>query len=265
MYYFFAWFAVIQTIIIILHYPHEAVTLIDNVIKLPAKEELLVFSILFLPVSIFIIVSKHLRLKLLVERHYEINIIIVILAAIPGCYLVWDDTSKTAIVALLAAVLATLGWLTQRHQAIDISRKQHTMAILTQFRNSEIFNRHRLNLLKQYPPGVKPTRGQIDDILQERNKPENFDIKDQKFPVAESLYFIANFWEFVSAAIISGDLDKQLVEETISTVMVSFYEKFRTFIEHPNNLDMDAHGTPHGQVYTNYHLYYNDMKLRNVG
>jgi hypothetical protein len=116
----------------------------------------------------------------------------------------------TAIAALIAASLATAGWVYTARRARTLSRKQHTITVLLQAN----FNK------------------EIQDAL---SKIRPFGL-GQNFPptpdeeLVNSVRRILNYNEFLAAGLRNGDFDEQLVKDTERTKIVNIYEIFKAYI-----------------------------------
>src|SRR5437868_10314729 len=103
--------------------------------------------------------------------------------------LAWIDSLHPGAIALLAAILATLGWLYTSRRNRALSRKQHTFdALLTSGFNAE-FQKHR-DTIRQY--------------VVDGNFPDN--LEDSHEDVFRALKFVLNYYEFISAGVRSGDI-----------------------------------------------------------
>ena len=149
-------------------------------------------------------------------------------------------------VAILAAAAATIGWLMQRQAAIEISRKQHTLTILLQLRQSELFNKHRAKIFSKWPDVVSLSPESAAETYAERLSIDNYAIDPntglQKLPLIESIRYICNYYEFLAAAIYHGDIDDALLKTSIGPLMAQTYYKFENLIE--LTMTKTGRGTP---------------------
>jgi hypothetical protein len=190
------------------------------------------------------------------HRSTHETVLFVVFAAIvglAGSMLVYDATNKTAVVAVVAATAATIGWILQRQVALDVSRKQHTLSILLQLRQSELFNRHRINLFASYPDGVSIPAADVPTLLSARTLATNYSTNPngtQTFPMVESVYFICNFYEFLAAAVRQGDIDSHLLRQALGGNIMGVFAK----CEHLLNADLkpDPTGQPTSTTWENY-------------
>jgi Domain of unknown function (DUF4760) len=178
-------------------------------------------------------------------------------------YWVYLPTNPTATVAAAAATLATVGWLVQRDASMFLNRKQHTLNILLQMRQSEIFNRHRIGLFARFPAGRKIEPADLQPLLDERRARE-YGIVDGKlkFPTIESINFLANFYEFLAAAIRQKDLDEELLYATIGDMATNYYDKIRPYIEDAQEPGPD--GVPTTDTFVEYYWLYQRWTARTL-
>lgn len=170
-----------------------------------------------------------------------------------AAYLVWSPMNPTPTVAAAAAVMATIGWVIQRDAAMFLNRKQHTLSILMQMRQSEIFRRHQVHLATHYPAGANLTPADVQPLLDSRKNKASYALDAAggvTFPVADSILFLANFYEFLAAAVAQGDLDEALLKESIGNIATNFYHKIEPLLAHLQELDED--GKPTKPVYNYY-------------
>lgn len=186
--------------------------------------------------------------------HSTIWICITALSGTFGTVFVYDGTNKLPMVAMLAATAATIGWIAQRQGSINISRKQHTLTILLQFRQSELFNRHRTNMFSYYPDGIDITPAEAVKLLDQRKNSDLYSVElngEQTYPVIESIYYICNFFEFLAAGVRMGDLDGDLLNETIGGIMRSVYKKSDEILKIDQKID--ANGKPTTKTFDNFY------------
>lgn len=180
-------------------------------------------------------------------------------------YEVYDKNNTTPMVAMIGATMATIGWIALRENSIFLNRKQHTLNVLLQIRQSEAFNKHRTHILSHYPTGTNITAADLPELLKQRKDKTRYVIQDGKetqFPVAESIQFVANFYEFLAAAVKQRDLDERLLYETLGDIIVAYYEKILPILldhQKPNK-----EGVPTTGVFTQYHWLYHRWVRRDA-
>jgi hypothetical protein len=118
----------------------------------------------------------------------------------------------TAIAALIAASLATVGWVYTARRARALSRKQHTITVMLQASFNKEFQEH----IKLVAPILK---GEED-----HKKIET----DQELRIATRK--ILNHYEFIAAGLRNGDFDEQLVMDSERTAIVQLYAGCEQYI-----------------------------------
>jgi len=128
---------------------------------------------------------------------------------------------------LAAAGLATLGWLISAANQRNLSRKQHTLNLLMQMRHSEFYNK-QLGAINALSVGPSPAAPHLIALLTRAAAPTN----DEQTAFARGAIYILNYWEFVCAAMVVGDLDPELVRRTVRQHIVGYHDKFAALIDH---------------------------------
>ena len=124
---------------------------------------------------------------------------------------------------LAAAGLATLGWLTAAYNQRVLSRKQHTLNLLMQWRNSALYQQHLDAILKLSARGAALTTDQLDFFTS-----DDLSFNEEKFRKAS--VYVLNYWEFICASVIVKDLDAELVRRTVRPHIVGCHHKFEPWI-----------------------------------
>ena len=187
------------------------------------------------------------------RREPALLIVSILVFGLAGAFLVYDASNRTPVVAAIAATAATIGWVLQRQSALEISRKQHTLTILLQMRQNDIFNRHRINFFSVYPRDSYIQQQDVDRLLNERVAKEKYGIDANgmlKFPVVESIFFICNYYEFLASGIRQGDLDNDLLEQSLRSITIQFYRTCRPLIDKIR--DLDEHGKAQSDTLSHY-------------
>lgn len=192
-----------------------------------------------------------------------IAVIMLVLAAACAAYLfwAWDHTNPNPIAAIIAAALAAVGWLTTQELTRNLQKKRHTMEILIKIRESAVFDRHRLRILKQYPPWANVSKDEVDALLSASRDSSLYDDKSGEEPLYNSIAFIANYYEFLASGVRQGDLDFDLLNETYGSIILRFYEKFRPLLLEKQQLDQ--RGRPTTRIFNN--LWWLERRLRYAG
>lgn len=189
-----------------------------------------------------------------------IAVVMLIAAAACAAYLfwAWDHSNPSPIAAIIAAALAAVGWLTTQELTRTLQKKRHTMEILIKIRESVVFDRHRLRILKHYPPWSNVSDEEVEPLLKESQDASLYDDKSGEEPLYNSIAFVANYYEFLASGVRQGDLDFDLLNETYGSIILRFYEKCRPLLRHKQQLDQK--GRPTTRVFNN--LWWLERKLR---
>jgi uncharacterized protein DUF4760 len=142
--------------------------------------------------------------------------------------LIFFVRTETGVAILLAAYLATMGWLYTNYMNSIIQRKAHTMNVLIQQRNSTEFNRNRSLVLAKFPFGRRVTTNDLAELKRERADATAY--TPDKVPTLDSAYYIANYLEFISVGVLNGDLDDTLIERTFRGIFVNWFEHLQPVI-----------------------------------
>jgi hypothetical protein len=165
-------------------------------------------------------------------------VVMLVVSGLTGFYLFYQNGTNggyPAAVACLVGAGATIGWLVQRQVSEDLSRKQHTLNILLQLRSNEMFARHRINLFQVYPNREVIPESDIVKIYDDGEKKDSYKLEPdgkQKFPLVESIRYIANYYEFLAAAVRHGDIDERLLRTSLEGIIKAAHKKFEAFFSH---------------------------------
>lgn len=195
-----------------------------------------------LPLGIAIIYRQFFPIKLLIGVYVSAFLLLI----------VWGDPRMTPFAIVSSAILATIGWLYQQHHMRELQKKQHTLNVLVQMRQSDMFNKHMNNLLNSYPPETNIPPTDLDTLIKESKQAQSY--IGGTWPVLLSIKYIANYYEFLAAAVKQGDMDKNLLEDTIGGIMSKFYEKVKPIID--DKLELDENGEPTNPLKTYVHYYW---------
>jgi hypothetical protein len=113
--------------------------------------------------------------------------------------------------ALIAATLATIGWLYTARRARTLSRKQHTINVILQSSFNKDFSEACVKLIALIKNDKVNT---LADGSEDR----------------EAFRLVANHYEFLSAGIRNGDFDEQLMKDCLRAQLIEFYSKSADFI-----------------------------------
>ena len=147
----------------------------------------------------------------------------------------WHDNA-TALVATLGAWAATTGWLIQRHTNHVLARKQHTMNMLMNMRNSELLNSNRIKIRSRYSIKLPLTVAQVHEFEAEYLGTASFGFDEATrrpiSPTGDSVIFYLNYLEAIAVSLLDGDLDEQMIrtplEPTFKSAVRRFWPLLRT-------------------------------------
>ena len=201
-------------------------------LTLPAGEQVVLFILMLLPLimawSWSLAISR--SIAAIPENRYLAMLVLIFGAA--GSYYLYQETNLTPLVASVAATLATLGWILQRQLSVNMSRKQHTLNVLTQMRQSELFSTHKHNIFKTYPSSQVIPKEDIAGIKEACKDPAAYITQEGKpvYPLGESVKYVCNYYEFLASALREGDLDEALLKSSIESHFRAVFENFIHFI-----------------------------------
>ena len=113
---------------------------------------------------------------------------------------------------LIAAALATMGWLYAARRARSLSRKQHTISVLLQANFSEEFQKCR-TIVGSHLIADKEVANIADDEA-----------------LRVSVRRLLNHYEFIAAGVRNGDFDEQLVKDTERSAILTLYAGCKKYI-----------------------------------
>lgn len=119
---------------------------------------------------------------------------------------------ETAI--LIAAGLATTGWLYTARRSRTLARKQHTINVILQTNFNEKFLERRQKIAPYLKEGKCP-----EEILKGENEDLRICFRD-----------ILNHYEFVSAGLRNGDFDEKLVKDSERGTYILLYKCCEPYI-----------------------------------
>jgi hypothetical protein len=152
----------------------------------------------------------------------------VLLLGLLGAAGLWYGTQQTAAVAAAAATLAAVQWLAQQRLALRLHRKQHTLKLILDIRQSADFQAHRARIFHHRAHTEPVTAADVAALLAERTVAARYAPSPPgvpQGPVIESYIHILNINEFIAASVRQGDLDTELVRESIGGLLEGYYRK----------------------------------------
>jgi hypothetical protein len=120
----------------------------------------------------------------------------------------------TGLAILISAIMATVGWYMTNNRTQRISRRQHTYDVHSAYRARKPF----LDKLKA-----------VKTLFRDANIPQAGDAS--RLSDIESIDWILNHYEFISAAIVNGDIDEALLRSCEESRMKKIVTNLRTYID----------------------------------
>lgn len=140
--------------------------------------------------------------------------------------LTWMKNGTTGAI-LLSAVLVTLGWVIAQRNGKRSARKQHTINVLLQQRNSEMLQFHSINITSYLPFNQSLSPSGLAILEQRRNQWAPSHTSDKTgYPVLASIAWVLNYYEFISLGIASGDLNDRLMKRSIRGMLCHSYLRY---------------------------------------
>ena len=115
-----------------------------------------------------------------------------------------------------------MGWVVSAYMTLRNSIKQHTINTLLQSRLSATYMQHALCINKKFFPPNELTYDHIE---------MDFFNDEANVEIIQSVAYILNYFEFLSAAVRYGDLDETLLRSAVGGMLIRFYERMMLFIK----------------------------------
>ena len=125
-------------------------------------------------------------------------------------------TAVFGVVVTLLTVVATVG-STQAE-----NRRQATIKILLDARLSDYFQECLDRMEMHFPKGKKASLRKFNNFKKSR--------KNEEKKAAEAVRRVLNYYEFISAGIMKGNLDETLLKETVRAILCGLVNDMRTII-----------------------------------
>ncbi len=160
-------------------------------------------------------------------RHWSdpISIVVVLLvvAGVVALGFAINGSVKPEQAIIYVGFSGMIGWIVAVVSARQNSRKQHTMAVLTQVRISTEVNNRLRGVRATFPAGVTISATDLAD-------PKNAD-------AIADVHYLLNYYEFLAVAIKHKDLDHDLLRDCIRGQLCDFVRKARVVIDTAINTD----------------------------
>jgi hypothetical protein len=203
---------------------------------------------------VFHFLNRYSRNKRLTSRDvFWLSIVSVTLLLISLIIFYTDNETGRAI--LFASYFASLGWIYTNYSNGHMQRKAHTMNVLVQLRNSTEFNKQKNSVLARFPYGHRITATDVPILKAERSNATHYG--SDKVPTLESAYYVANYFEFISVGVLNGDLDDTMIENTLRSIIVNWFEHLEPIIYDAQTED---NGSKNPRIFRSYIALYNRYK-----
>lgn len=159
------------------------------------------------------------------------------------------DRLLNIVPAVIAIWGAGLGWYTQHQIAMKTQRTSHAFNLIMQTRTNSVYAENQAKFQAVYPVGhsmdakdaalfkheVAMELPDIDELIESGNlKPEDRTCALQKKRKIEAILaakYLLNYYEFMARAIESGDLDEQVLYDTVGTTVIGLFNRTKVFRE----------------------------------
>ncbi|NOX43761.1 MAG: DUF4760 domain-containing protein [Gammaproteobacteria bacterium] len=151
-------------------------------------------------------------------------------------FLIADDVTLTPVIIFFSMLVALTGWLVAAGVSLYNSTKQHTINILLQSRLSDTFKGYREKTAKSYPENPKlicVPQKDIDEYL-------SGDLGKDKTESLDAMKYLLNYYEFIAAGILSGDLDETLLKTCLRGIILNNCKRAELFIKMARELKKDG-------------------------
>lgn len=146
------------------------------------------------------------------------------------------DKLLNVVPVLVAIWAAALGWFVHFRLSTKAHRTNNAFGILMEMRkSSEFLNRYE-TATRHFPSGTTTIPPEYTDYFPTTKLKEVLDVATargeaaapsdlEKIEAISALRYVLNYFEFMSVGIQAGDLDEDLLYDTISTTVVKLYER----------------------------------------
>lgn len=140
---------------------------------------------------------------------------------------------------------AGLGWFIHYQLTAKAHRTNNSFSIIMEMRKSAEYLRRQAIVTKHFPPGIpvcEDYRAYFDHRKQSnlhfRKLADPTSVsatEDDRAEAMDSLKYMVNYFEFMSAGVEAKDLDCDLLYETISPVVVGIHDRAKIYIDYVNS------------------------------
>jgi hypothetical protein len=153
-----------------------------------------------------------------------------------------SDSIEIAMVAAVAGLLATIGWMFSSYITARNTQRQNTITLLLNLRHSDVYSRHFNNafFVSKLPDNKRNDRKAFA-ALDEQAKwmVDNTPCAPTDHPQSattvrsayQSVIYVLNYYEFIAAGVRRGALDAGIVRSTVSAHVHWALNAFRAWIQ----------------------------------
>ncbi len=152
------------------------------------------------------------------------------------------DKVLNVVPVFVAIWAAAVGWLVHFRLSSKAHRTNNAFAIIMETRKSSEFLKRQELVAKHFPAGGGPipqsykeffSTRTLSDLMRQRG--EGKEVPEASIECAEAiiaLKYVLNYFEFMAVGIRAGDLDEDLVYDTISPTVVGLYERSKPLLDY---------------------------------
>lgn len=175
---------------------------------------------------------------------------VIVLSAIFCAYYVfftWPGSSDqyervlNVLPVLTAVWAAGLGWFVHFQLTSKAHRTKNSFDLLMQSRTNPEFRKHADVVTKHFPPGTtipdeyrayyhSNSRKLMSERIQQGQQVP--DIEVERVSAISSLKYVLNYYEFMAVGIKKGDLDPDLLYESVSVLVINTYKRALPLIDY---------------------------------
>lgn len=164
------------------------------------------------------------------------------------------DKLLNVVPVFVAIWAAALGWLVHFRLSTKAHRTNNAFAIIMETRKSGEFLKRQELVAKHFPVGGGPIPDAykpffparaLSDLMKRREDGEEVSSADiERAEAINALKYVLNYYEFMAVGIKAGDLDEDLVYDTISTTVVGLFERAKPLMDFYNAAAPAGGGQP---------------------
>jgi len=139
------------------------------------------------------------------------------------------EGNLNALILVVSAVLASIGWLFTTYQQERNVAKDIAVRFVNQIVHDPAMERHKLNVSTLFPEGTKVEANSIRELKKEFRQGKSY--IDNRVPVYYSIAQILNAYEQISTGVLEDHLDESVIKDFLGPRMKrAVTSKFRAVI-----------------------------------